>query len=319
MNKLISVIIPIYNSEKYMDKCIKSIINQTYNNLEIILVNDGSKDNSLKKCKEYEKIDKRIHVINKENGGASSARNKGLDVCKGDYISFIDSDDWLDSDAYELFSKYFEKNYDIIFFNSTNEYENGKSIRNHGMNSVLEMNSEKALINLNSYMGITLGPSDKLFKRELFSNIRFPEGVICEDYYIMPKLFRNSKKLLYLPLWKYHYSVRENSVSHSSKIYLEYIDASNEQRLFINKYYPNISYVGNCAYVFANIMVYNSCIMNNITIDNKLLKQIHDDVIIYRKDIRKNKYLPFKKKVQAYLYFYSLPLYNKIILKIKKK
>ncbi|HJA50079.1 MAG TPA: glycosyltransferase, partial [Candidatus Fusicatenibacter intestinipullorum] len=91
----ISVIIPVYNVEKYLKRCLDSVINQTYKNLEIILIDDGSTDNSGKICDEYAQKDERIIVIHKENGGVSSARNKGLDICIGDYISFIDSDDWI--------------------------------------------------------------------------------------------------------------------------------------------------------------------------------------------------------------------------------
>ena len=92
----ISVIIPVYNVEKYLKRCLDSVINQTYKNLEIILVDDGSTDNSGKICDEYAKNDKRIIVIHKENGGVSVARNIGLDICTGDYVNFIDSDDWID-------------------------------------------------------------------------------------------------------------------------------------------------------------------------------------------------------------------------------
>lgn len=102
MDDLISVIIPIYNVEKYLDKCIETVINQTYSNLEIILVDDGSTDLSGKKCDEWKKKDKRIIVVHKENGGLSSARNAGIDIATGKYISFIDSDDFVESQIFEV-------------------------------------------------------------------------------------------------------------------------------------------------------------------------------------------------------------------------
>ena len=100
-NFLISVIVPVYNVEKYINRCIDSILSQTYGYLEIILVDDGSKDSSGIICDAYKKIDSRIKVIHKENGGLSSSRNIGLDLCKGDYICFIDSDDWIAADTIE--------------------------------------------------------------------------------------------------------------------------------------------------------------------------------------------------------------------------
>lgn len=319
MNKLISVIIPIYNSENYMKKCIESIIHQTYKNLEIILVNDGSKDKSLEKCEYYKRIDKRVVVVNKKNGGAASARNKGIDICKGSYISFIDSDDWIDLDTFEVLSREFCNDYDIIIFNSITECNNNQTINNKGSKRKYIMDSKEAIIKMNSYTGITNSQCDKLFKKELFDKLRFPEGTICEDYYIMPKLFSKSKKILYLPIWKYHYFVRENSTSRVSKINYEYVKASKEQKQLIDHKYSSISYIGNTAYVFSNILIYNSYILNDVELNFDTKKKIHDDLKMYRKDIIANKYLPLKKKIQALLYLGNLKIYNKLILKIKKK
>ena len=115
MNPLISVIVPIYNVEKYLDKCIESIVNQTYKNLEIILVDDGSPDNCPAMCDAWAEKDSRIKVVHKENGGAGSARNAGLDVSSGEYIGFVDGDDYIDSDFYEtLINKSRNGYYDIV-------------------------------------------------------------------------------------------------------------------------------------------------------------------------------------------------------------
>ena len=118
MNPQISVIVPIYNVEKYLAKCIDSIINQTLTNIEIILVNDGSTDNSRKIIDKYDKKDSRIKVIHKKNGGQGSARNAGLDIAKGEYIGFVDSDDWIDSNMYEnLYNAAISNNADIVVCN----------------------------------------------------------------------------------------------------------------------------------------------------------------------------------------------------------
>ena len=127
--KKISVIVPVYNVERYLKRCIESIINQTYKDLEIILVDDGSTDSSGNICDEYKKIDKRISVIHKKNGGLSDARNEGLKVVTGTYIAFVDSDDFLDLDMYEYMQKNIEKeNADIVICGTKIDYDNGKII-----------------------------------------------------------------------------------------------------------------------------------------------------------------------------------------------
>ena len=128
--KKISVIIPVYGVEKYIRKCLESVVNQTYKNLEIIVVNDGTKDNSMEIVKEY-LFDKRIKIINKENGGISSARNAGLEIATGDYISFVDSDDYISKNLYSELAKYMEEDYDMVKFGIlTVDLKNNKMIEN---------------------------------------------------------------------------------------------------------------------------------------------------------------------------------------------
>ena len=114
MNALVSVIVPVYNSKAYLKRCVDAILKQTYSNLEVILVDDGSKDDSYMICKEYEAFDKRVRVFTKENGGSSSARNVGIKAAKGDYICFCDSDDYYEPDIVENLSKVFDKYPDAI-------------------------------------------------------------------------------------------------------------------------------------------------------------------------------------------------------------
>ena len=128
MREKISIVVPVYNTSKFLDKCIKSILNQTYKNLEIIIVNDGSTDDSLNKIKEYEKIDERIIIIDKKNGGLSSARNIGIKNSSGEYILNVDSDDWIEKDTCELLLKVALKtNADIVIGNIILEFKNKKS------------------------------------------------------------------------------------------------------------------------------------------------------------------------------------------------
>ena len=135
-NQLISIIVPIYNVEKYLKQCIESIISQTYRNIEIILVDDGSPDNCGKICDEYSQKDKRIIVLHKENGGLSDARNKGIDIAKGDYLTFVDSDDFVNID-------YIEKLYNSIKFNNTKLAQCGISKVDENNEIIEKLNYEK--------------------------------------------------------------------------------------------------------------------------------------------------------------------------------
>ena len=119
----ISIIVPVYNSEKYLDACIDSILSQSFRDFELILVDDGSKDSSAQICDEYASQDTRVRVIHKANGGVSAARNDGLDIAKGEYITFIDSDDWVEREYLETLSNY--RDYDIVFFSPRVIYEDG--------------------------------------------------------------------------------------------------------------------------------------------------------------------------------------------------
>lgn len=194
----ISIIVPIYNTERYLKRCIDSIIKQTYTNLEIILVNDGSTDNSLKICREYEKKDKRIKLFNKENGGQSSARNLALKNATGDFLGFVDSDDWIALDAYEYLIKIMkDRDADVAFIERINtDNEKVKNKKQIIKEKVFE--NEKIIEEYLEYGMKTgnYGLPNYLYKKELFEEIYFPEGRICEDIVTNYKLLKKSKRLI---------------------------------------------------------------------------------------------------------------------------
>lgn len=174
----ISIIVPVYNVEKYLERCLDSILSQSFNAFELILVNDGSTDNSYKICEKYSYNDKRIKLINKENGGLSSARNAGIEASQGEYIGFIDSDDYIDKFMYEILYNYAEKNKsDIVIC----KYK--KVDANFGMNENLNYNVEE--INYSNFQALNqlyeenniefVVMWNKLYKRSLFDNIKFPD------------------------------------------------------------------------------------------------------------------------------------------------
>ena len=207
----ISVIVPVYKVEPYLRKCLDSIVGQTYRNLEIILVDDGSPDNCGEICDEYAERDERILVIHKANGGVSSARNAGLAAAAGEWIGWVDPDDWVEPGMFEtLLWAALETEANISVCGHWEEYK----IRTvaSGWPARQIMNTEQALGELleNGRMKNLLW--DRLFHRTLFDNIRFPEGRTYEDIAVMHWLFLRAKKVVCLPELLYHYRQREGSI-----------------------------------------------------------------------------------------------------------
>lgn len=213
MEAKISVIIPIYNTEVYLRQCIDSVIQQTWKNLEIILVDDGSTDRCLQICEEYKKRDERIVVIHKENGGLSSARNAGLSAATGEYVGFVDSDDWISKGMYEHLVQAIEKTGSQIAITNMEEmyeYEQ-KYVNNH-----IKFELENLEILRRFFLReISESVCDKLYKRSLFNTIRFSEGEINEDTYVVFCLLKDSKKVPVLQNKEYFYRKRQGSITKS--------------------------------------------------------------------------------------------------------
>lgn len=239
---LISIIVPVYNVEKHLNNCIDSIINQTYKNIEIILVDDGSKDNSSKICDNYINTDNRVKVFHKTNGGLSSTRNCGITNSTGEYITFIDSDDDIETYyveyLYELIKKYKTKMsiaaYTIVSKNRTNNIGNGYKEE--------LLNTEAALSRLLCEDGFTVSACAKLYKKSLFNNIKFPEGKLCEDNGTTYKLIMKCKKIAYGNKSIYNYYKRENSImtSNFNLKKLDLIELTDTMCKDIITKYPNL-------------------------------------------------------------------------------
>ena len=206
----LSVIVPVYKVEKYIHTCVDSILNQTFTDFELILVDDGSPDNCGKICDEYAKKDSRVKVIHKKNGGQSSARNKGLDHAKGNYISFIDSDDDILPEMFEKMMSFIEvQNLDIAFCDVI--LVRGKRIRTGNMYS-----QNKVFDNREALIDLLKGKIDnavwnKIYKKNVFDRVRFVEGIVYEDVRIMHSLFNEAKRIGYVNGSFYRYYKREHS------------------------------------------------------------------------------------------------------------
>lgn len=228
----VSVIIPVYNVEKYLDKCVSSVVNQTYKNLEIILVNDGSPDKSPEMCDEWAKKDNRIIVIHKENGGLSDARNSGLDICTGDYITFVDSDDFLDEDACSnMLKNILQDNADLLqaqmacvspirtVYKANPKFE--------AFDNKLEFIPDY-ILNKNSIGAMACA---KLYKKELFCDLRFLVGRIYEDAEIMHKILGKCNKVVIIPETVYFWRENIKGITHTKnlKYYSDMIFLYKEQ------------------------------------------------------------------------------------------
>ena len=216
MEKLVSVIVPIYNVAQYLPECIDSVRNQTYKNMQIVLVNDGSTDNSLDICLKYQNEDDRIVIINKKNGGLSSARNEGIKAANGDYLSFVDSDDFIDCRMIENLVHLLEStesdisccNYDI--YNEKSEFV--KRLKTDVISSEV-YSMQRALELLLSDKYFKCFAWNKLFKRSLFHTVKFPEGKLYEDIWTIYTLIKHSKRVVFCGNAMYHYRARKGSIT----------------------------------------------------------------------------------------------------------
>lgn len=216
----LSIIVPVYNVEKYIERCIKSILNQTFSDFELIIVNDGSIDNSGVICDKYKKVDARVKVIHKQNGGLSEARNIGLNIAQGDYIAFVDSDDYINRNMYEiLYKNTIKYNADIAVCNI--EYVNEKEFINESSEISIEecivYDNIQSLNNLYSNENIQfIIAVNKLYRRDIFKKIRYQPGKYHEDEFIIHELLYKSNIIIYCKSKLYYYLQRSGSIMTSS-------------------------------------------------------------------------------------------------------
>lgn len=212
---MISVIVPIYNVEKYLDKCVESIVNQTYRDLEIILVDDGSPDNCPAMCDEWAKKDDRIKVIHKENGGLSSARNAGLDVALGEFITFADSDDYLYNQSFEyMLNAIQEYEADIAMCSTVSIDHKGNLISKNDLNRNAVYSAEEIVENF--VIPLNTSVWNKLFRSDCIANYRFPNGKVHgEDLVFITKLISAKTRLVTTDYIGYCYKKNPNSITNS--------------------------------------------------------------------------------------------------------
>lgn len=257
---LISVIVPVYNTEEYLKNMLESIVNQTYQNLEILLIDDGSTDSSGIICDQYANKDARIKVIHTRNSGVATARNLGLAAAKGEWIAWVDSDDWLELDTYEYMMSYLQNNdIDIAICGRILEFD--KRSETATTDSCVTLCAEDALKLVLNDNKIRSYLWDKLWRRKLFDSIEFPNSRVLEDYYCIHKLFHNAEKIICLPEAKYHYRQREKSLIHKWNLeeMIIYIHANGERLEFILSEWPQLSDIISTHYALKLIELWKEC------------------------------------------------------------
>lgn len=213
---MISVIVPVYNVEKYVEKCIDSILLQSFTDFELILVNDGSMDSSREICKNYAELDRRVKLLDKINGGLSDARNVGFEKSIGDYICFIDSDDFIHCNMlYDLWNNLCSYDADISICSFERVKEKDR-IKNNTLGEIEVLTPDDCYSKIYSRQcdEFTVAWA-KLYKRELFDELRYPVGKIHEDEFVTYKLFSKAKRIVYTSAKLYYYLIRDNSIMHS--------------------------------------------------------------------------------------------------------
>jgi len=312
----VSVIVAAYNIQDYIVKCLESIANQTYKNLEVIVVDDGSSDNTGNLADEFAKKDSRFIVIHKENGGVSSARNRGIDVARGDFIGFVDGDDTIEIDMYEMLVNNAIKYDADISHCGYKVIENNKETLFYGTEKVIIQDRKKGLIDL--FEGTLIEPSlcNKIFKNNVVRDIRLDESIkINEDLYFNVLLFDKSKKSVFEDKSKYIYIKRENSATTSSLNNIRKITDPRKVYKMIEEVLKNdidiLPYAEKMD-IGRNINIYNLLTLERDDVFLKLKNEVRDYIKLNYKNIKDNKLINKKIKYMMFGILYLPHIYTLI-------
>lgn len=301
--KKISIIIPIYKVEKYLSACIDSICNQTYKDLEIILVDDGSPDNCGQICDDYAQKDSRIRVIHKENAGVAMARNDGLDIATGDFISFVDSDDWLSENAYEkMMNAYEECGADCVIGGCQIVYEKEEELEFKSC-SFPSAHTEDSIKTMRNLLLNQSAVWNRLFKSEIFSEIRFPQNRINDDEVVALHAYAKCKKVHYLDTPTYYYRIRANSIT-TSAFSLKKVDVfynAQDNLEFIKNSFPELT--EEAEYKYLKTMLYSCYYVKRLNTDEakEKRKELKAKIKENKAKFKTNKYITFPYRILAFL------------------
>lgn len=323
--ELISIIVPIYNVEKYLEECIESLILQDYENIEIILVDDGSQDKSKKICDKYAEKHSNIKTYHKENGGLSDARNYGIKKANGKYICFVDSDDFVKSDYISsMYDNLKKHNVQISACGYSYCYLNGEIINRNFQNIEERYDKDEAQIYMSLIGYFNVVAWNKLYDKKLFDDIEFPKGKTSEDMFIMYKIIEKAGSIYYSSKEKYLYRQREGSITkniiRNNSINIDGIEAAKE----VYTYFKNNNRIKVLPYIarlviFQTIGVYNAILCRNY--DKNKMRELRKEAKELKKEMTYDK-LSKSRKIQLYIFLHNIFIYNiafKVFDKIRKK
>lgn len=311
----ISIIVPVYKVEPYLRKCVDSILAQTFTDFEVILVDDGSPDNSGKICDEYASKDSRVRVIHKKNGGLSSARNAGIDVARGKYLGFVDSDDYIEKDMYELlYDNIVKEQADLSICGVYDLYANRepKILKTQYMVlskiEAMKMILEAKVVSVQAW--------NKLYKKEIFDTIRYPEGVITEDAAVILPVLDKTEKVVIDTQQKYYYFHRENSITSSrfGEKDLDTINVWKENEIWIKERHPELSSVAHTRTCWAHFIVLDKIVISNRERNYKGTKEILNFLRSNYFFILKNQYFTRNRKIAATVLQLNVRFYKKLAI-----
>lgn len=297
-NDLISVIVPVYNVEKYLENCVDSIIKQTYKNIEIILVDDGSSDNSGNLCDNFMENDSRIKVYHKKNGGLSDARNYGIKKANGSYITFIDSDDTIDNDYIEYLFSLIEKYHVDLSICTYSVITDDKKISYIDEDIEVKLDKITALKELLCENKFSVSACAKIYKKELFYNIEFPKGKLCEDNGTTYKLIEKCDYVAYGSKSKYNYYKRSNSIMTSSfnERKFDLIDLVDNMKDELEIKYPELHDVILKKQILARFSILRQIVLSDYKNEEKI-NEIINFIMQNKKFILKNKNISKREKI----------------------
>lgn len=278
---LITIIVPVFNVLKYLPKCLNSILCQTYTNIEVIVVDDGSTDGSEVICDDFATKDSRVKVIHQSNQGLSEARNVGLTRANGEYIGFVDSDDWISHRMYErMYDELIKNKADITACGKYTATDKGVYLKKQGYSDTTKVLTRKeALISLTTFKEISNSACDKLYRKSTLLVNPFPQGRYYEDLYSMSDILNRCNKIVYIDTPYYYYYLRENSITHtfSAKHLMHHFEAAIYRNKKIEINYPELKPLAQKSQIVYNTVLYISLAYRRKI--NKDVEQLADAIV----------------------------------------
>lgn len=317
MSDKVSVVVPVFNVEKYLDRCIKTLLQQTVSEYQIILVDDGSTDSSGRKCDEWASKSDIITTFHKVNGGLSDARNYGVQYVKTKYVTFVDSDDYVEPQYIELLLKGLDTGADMVVTHHVQEYEDAQkkaTITNH-----FDTYSAEKALEMMCYEKLSTSAGGKLFPKKYVLDDPFPVGKLYEDLWTIYKYIGRSKKIAFNKSQTYHYLQRKGSIRQGkwNKKYFDVMEGTKNLLKYINQNYPKIHPAGVFRYYYSANELYVRAFASDDYV--KIIKPVQKVLKYHIREVLNNRNVSNKYKMQ-YLLMTNCPnLYKRIWIYKKRR